>query len=72
MVMLLVGAAMVAAGPITVVQLPQQLAVLLGPLVDHPQVPMVGMVMDLSPTTLILVPLSMPIVKMAGIDPVRF
>jgi TRAP-type C4-dicarboxylate transport system permease large subunit len=32
----------------------------------------VGMVMDLSPTILILVPLFMPVVKMAGIDPVYF
>lgn len=33
---------------------------------------LVGMVMDLSPTILILVPLLMPIVKEAGIDPVYF
>ncbi|MGZ7140705.1 TRAP transporter large permease subunit, partial [Streptococcus pyogenes] len=32
----------------------------------------VGMVMDLSPTVLILVPLFMPVIKMAGIDPVYF
>jgi TRAP-type transport system large permease protein len=64
-----------------VAQLPQQLAELLGPLVDHPRLLMlvimiivllVGMVMDLSPTILILVPLFMPIVKLAGIDPVYF
>jgi TRAP-type transport system large permease protein len=81
MVMFLVGAAMVAAWLITVAQLPQQLAQLLGPLVEHPRVLMavimlivllVGMVMDLSPTILILVPLFMPIVKLAGIDPVYF
>ncbi len=81
MVMFLVGAAMVAAWLITVAQLPQQLAEILGPLVDHPRllmavimiiVLMVGMVMDLSPTILILVPLFMPIVKQAGIDPVYF
>nr|WP_252193083.1 TRAP transporter large permease subunit [Rhizobium sp. CSW-27] len=81
MVMFLVGAAMVAAWLITVAQLPQQLAQILGPLVEHPRVLMavimlivllVGMVMDLSPTILILVPLFMPIVKLAGIDPVYF
>ena len=33
---------------------------------------LVGMVMDLSPTILILVPLLMPVVKEAGIDPVYF
>ena len=81
MVMFLVGAAMVAAWMITVAQLPQQLAVLLGPLVDSPRllmltimilVLMVGMFMDLAPTVLILTPLLMPVVLMAGIDPVYF
>ncbi len=81
MVMFLVGSAMVASWLITVAQLPQDLAAMLGPLVDNPRLLMaaimvlvflVGMVMDLSPTILILVPLFMPIVKMAGIDPVYF
>jgi TRAP-type transport system large permease protein len=81
MVMLLVGAAMVAAWLITVAQLPQQLAETLSPLIDSPRLLMlvimlivlaVGMVMDLSPTVLILVPLLMPVVKLAGIDPVYF
>ena len=81
MVMFLVGAAMVAAWLITVAQLPQQLATVLQPLIDSPRLLMlvimlivlaVGMVMDLSPTILILVPLLMPVVKMAGIDPVYF
>jgi tripartite ATP-independent transporter DctM subunit len=81
MVMFLVGAAMVAAWLITVAQLPQQLAQTLTPLIESPRLLMlvimlivlaVGMVMDLSPTVLILVPLFMPVVKMAGIDPVYF
>lgn len=81
MVMFLVGCAMVAAWLITVAQLPQQLATLLGPLVENPRLLMaaimiltllVGMVMDLSPTILILVPLLMPVIKLAGIDPVYF
>lgn len=81
MVMFLVGAAMVAAWLITVAQLPQQLAFMLQPLIDSPRLLMlvimlivlaVGMVMDLSPTVLILVPLFMPVVNMAGIDPVYF
>lgn len=81
MVMFLVGCAMVAAWLITVAQLPQQLATLLGPLVENPRLLMavimilvlcVGMVMDLSPTILILVPLLMPVVKLANIDPVYF
>ncbi|MDO5642652.1 MAG: TRAP transporter large permease subunit [Paracoccus sp. (in: a-proteobacteria)] len=81
MVMFLVGAAMVAAWLITVAQLPQQLAQMLAPLIDNPRLLMlvimllvlaVGMVMDLAPTVLILVPLLMPVVKMAGIDEVYF
>lgn len=81
MVMYLVGCAMVAAWLITVAQLPQQLALLLQPLIDNPKLLMlvimlivlaIGMVMDLAPTVLILVPLLMPIIKLAGIDPVYF
>lgn len=81
MVMFLVGCAMVAAWLITVAQLPQQLATLLGPLVESPRLLMlvimlivlaVGMVMDLAPTVLILVPLLMPVIKLADIDPVYF
>lgn len=81
MVMFLVGAAMVAAWLITVAQLPQQLAEALAPLVDRPRLLMlvimilvflVGMVMDLVPSVLILVPLLLPVIKMAGIDPVYF
>ena len=81
MVMFLVGCAMVAAWLITVAQLPQQLAQLLAPLIDSPRLLMlvimlivlaIGMVMDLAPTVLILVPLLMPVVKLAGIDPVYF
>lgn len=81
MVMFLVGSAMVAAWLITIAQLPQQLAVALGGLVDNPRLLMlvimivvflVGMVMDLVPSVLILVPLMLPVVKQAGIDPVYF
>jgi tripartite ATP-independent transporter DctM subunit len=81
MIMFLVGSAMVASWLITVAQLPQQLALVLQPLIDNPRLLMaaimllvllIGMVMDLSPTVLILVPLLMPVVKEAGIDPVYF
>ncbi|WP_342594316.1 TRAP transporter large permease subunit [Salinicola lusitanus] len=81
LVMFLVGAAMVASWVITIAQLPQQLAGLLGPLADDPKLLMaaimvvvllVGMVMDLAPAILILVPLFMPLVKAAGIDPIYF
>ena len=81
MVMFLVGCAMVAAWLITVAQLPQQLATLLGPLIENPRLLMlvimlivlaVGMVMDLVPSVLILVPLLMPVIREAGIDEVYF
>ena len=81
MVMFLVGCAMVAAWLITIAQLPQQLAQALAPLVDQPRLLMlvimaivflVGMVMDLVPSVLILVPLLMPVIGLAGIDPVYF
>jgi TRAP-type transport system large permease protein len=81
MVMFLVGAAMVVSWLITVAQLPQQLAGLLEPFMDSPRMLMaiimiivfvVGTAMDLSPTVLILVPLFMPVVNQAGIDPVYF
>jgi tripartite ATP-independent transporter DctM subunit len=81
MIMFLVGSAMVASWLITVAQLPQQLALVLEPLIDNPRLLMaaimllvlaIGMVMDLSPTVLILVPLLMPVVTAAGIDPVYF
>jgi TRAP-type transport system large permease protein len=81
MVMFLVGAAMVVSWLITVAQLPQQLAGVLEPFIDSPRMLMaiimiivfiVGTAMDLSPTVLILVPLFMPVVNQAGIDPVYF
>lgn len=81
MVMFLVGCAMVAAWLITVAQLPQQLAALLSPLIEQPRLLMlvimifvfaIGMVMDLAPTVLILVPLMIPIVREAGINEVYF
>ncbi len=81
MIMFLVGCAMVASWVLTSAQLPQQMAVMLQPLIDKPKLLMavimllvllIGMVMDLSPTILILVPLLMPVVNEAGIDPVYF
>ncbi|MDO5091038.1 MAG: TRAP transporter large permease subunit [Cardiobacteriaceae bacterium] len=80
-VMLLVAAAGVSGWLITVAQLPQMLTELLSPLLDSPKlllavimvaVFVIGMVMDLTPTVLILTPVLMPLVKSAGIDPVYF
>lgn len=80
-VMFLIAAAMVASWLISIAQLPMMVADLLSPLSDSPRLLMlaimgvvliVGMVMDLTPTILVLTPILMPIVKIAGIDPVYF
>lgn len=80
-VMLLVAAAQVSGWLITIAELPQQITTLLEPLLDSPTllllvimgaVFVIGMVMDLTPTVLILTPVLMPLVEEAGIDPVYF
>ncbi len=80
-VMLLVAAANVTGWLITVAELPMMLTELLEPLIDSPTVLLlvimlavfvIGMVMDLTPTVLILTPVLMPLVQEAGIDPVYF
>ncbi len=81
MILFLVGCAMVASWVITTAQLPQQLGSMLSPFIDSPRLLMfvimllvlaIGMVMDLAPTVLILVPLLIPVIKQAGIDPTYF
>ncbi len=80
-VMFLVAAANVTGWLITVAELPQAMTELLEPLIDSPTmllivimiaVFIIGMVMDLTPTVLILTPVLMPLVEEAGIDPVYF
>jgi tripartite ATP-independent transporter DctM subunit len=80
-VMLLVAASLVVAWLITVADLPGQLVEILAPLMEHPTlllvlimvlVMLVGTAMDMTPTILILTPVLMPVVKAAGIDPVYF
>ncbi|WP_421682759.1 TRAP transporter large permease subunit [Stutzerimonas urumqiensis] len=80
-VMLLVAAAMVSSWLVTIANLPGQLSDLLAPLMDNPTLLLVcvmlviiaiGMVMDMTPTILILTPVLMPAIKQAGIDPVYF
>jgi tripartite ATP-independent transporter DctM subunit len=72
---------MVSAWLINVAQLPAELVSLVQPLLEHPTLLMlaimllviaVGTAMDMTPTILILTPVLMPIVKAAGIDPVYF
>lgn len=80
-VMFLVAAAGVTGWLITVAQIPFVLVDFLEPMIDSPKLLMlvivvlvliIGMVMDFVPTVLILTPVLMPLVKIAGIDPVYF
>ncbi len=80
-VMLLVAAAMVSSWLVTIADLPGQLTDVLQPFLDSPTtlllmimvlIILVGMVMDMTPSILILTPVLMPVVKQAGIDPVYF
>jgi tripartite ATP-independent transporter DctM subunit len=80
-VMFVAAAAMVSAWLITVANVPAEIAGYMGSLVDSPLLLMVvimifllliGLVMDLTPAILIFTPVLLPLVKMAGIDPVYF
>lgn len=80
-VMFLCGAATAASYMITLADLPNQLAQTMGPLLTSPVLFMVvvclfllavGMVMDLTPTILILGPVLAPLAGKAGLDPVYF
>ena len=80
-VMFLVAAAQVSAWLIAAANIPMAVADLLEPLIDRPILLMltimllvfvVGTVLDFAPTILILIPVLMPTVRMAGIDPVYF
>ncbi|MCF6411338.1 TRAP transporter large permease [Pseudalkalibacillus salsuginis] len=80
-VMFVAAAAMVSAWLITVAQVPADMATMLGPLIDKPMLLMIvitilvlaiGLVMDLTPAILIFTPVLIPVIKLAGIDPVYF
>jgi tripartite ATP-independent transporter DctM subunit len=80
-VMFLVAAAMVSAWLITAADIPGEVTSLIEPLIDQPKVLMlvimlllvvVGTALDLTPTILIMTPVLMPVVQLAGIDPVYF
>lgn len=80
-IMFMVAAASVSAWLIAVADLPGQLIAILEPFMQSPTtllfllmlvLLMIGMVMDLTPTILILAPVMVPVVKAAGIDPVYF
>jgi tripartite ATP-independent transporter DctM subunit len=80
-VMFLVAAAQVTAWLIAAANIPMVVAGMLEPLIDSPillllvimlLIVVVGTALDFAPTILILVPVLMPVVRMAGIDPVYF
>lgn len=80
-VMLLIAAAGISAYAITIAGVPQQIAMLLGPLAQHQTLLMfavvvivvvVGTALDFIPTILVLTPVLLPVAKQAGVDPVYF
>ncbi|KKB09127.1 TRAP transporter large permease [Devosia chinhatensis] len=80
-IMLLVAASSVTAFLITVANVPAQVIGLLGPFIDQPILLMammmlgvflIGSVLDFTPAITILVPVLMPVVVAAGIDPIYF
>jgi len=80
-IMLLVAASVFTGFMMTIASLPAQLVSLLSPFIDMPILLMgmivlaifvIGMVLDFAPSITILVPILMPLVKAAGIDPVYF
>lgn len=79
--MLLVAASMISGFMLTISNMPAQLVSLLQPFIGSPILLMsmivvavfvVGTALDFAPSITILVPILMPIVKAAGIDPVYF
>ena len=80
-VVFLIAAALVSAWLITTSAVPEQIAAMLSPFMESPRtlmfvmmvlVVIVGTALDFAPTLMILTPVLMPIVKLAGIDPVYF
>ncbi|MBS1157536.1 MAG: siaT 4, partial [Proteobacteria bacterium] len=80
-VLFLVAAASVSAWLVTAVNIPQQLGEVLRPFMGNQTLLMVilmllglvmGCVLDFTPNILIMVPVLIPIIKEAGIDPVYF
>ena len=80
-IVFLIASALVSAWLITTSSVPQQIAALLEPFMGSPRtlmflmmvlVVIVGTALDFAPTLMILTPVLMPIVKLAGIDPVYF
>jgi len=80
-IMLLIAASSVTAFLVTIANLPGQIIAFLQPFMGNPTVLMalivfvvftIGMVLDFTPAITIMVPLLMPVVIAAGIDPIYF
>lgn len=80
-VMFLAAAAMVSAWLITIANIPREIISILEPFMDNQTLLMlvlfaiillVGTAVDITPVILILVPVLVPVIKEAGIDPVYF
>ncbi|WP_433861499.1 TRAP transporter large permease subunit [Pseudomonas thivervalensis] len=83
-VMFLVAAASIPAWMITIADIPEQIIDLIQPLMDNPKllivvlmllillILLISMVMDLTPTILLLAPILVPVVTAANIDPIYF
>ena len=80
-VMFLCAAAFVSSYMVTLADLPAQVTDFLAPVLTHPKLLMtlvmllllaIGNVMDLTPTILVMGPVLMPLITLAGIDPTYF
>jgi len=80
-VMFLVAAASIPAWMITIADIPGQIIDLIQPVMDNPKllilvlmglILLISMVMDLTPTILLLAPILVPVVTAADIDPIYF
>ncbi|UQY36986.1 TRAP transporter large permease subunit [Pseudomonas fulva] len=80
-VMFLVAAASIPAWMITIADIPGQIIDLIEPVMDNPKllilvlmllILVISMVMDLTPTVLLLAPILVPVVTAADIDPIYF
>ncbi|MBK6788982.1 MAG: TRAP transporter large permease subunit [Betaproteobacteria bacterium] len=80
-VMFVVASAFVSSWMITTADVPQQVVGLLGPFMDSPTTLMLliaamlvvmGMALDFTPMILILIPVLVPVITQAGVDPVFF
>jgi tripartite ATP-independent transporter DctM subunit len=80
-IVFLIASALVSGWLITTSSVPEQIAAMLQPFLDSPRLLMfvimvlvviIGTALDFAPTLMILTPVLMPIVKVAGIDPVYF